>query len=100
MCLRLAAASTFMDLWNELMLRDDYHVSKIGRAVKSKRVGILVRKFMTAMQSVVTKEASNFYMHVITHHLCDMIRACPVHLMDVSGNGIEQLNQLVKGLFK
>lgn len=65
------------------------------RNAKADRVQELSIEFLARMCELV-QEFATYYLHGLYHHLPDQIRSCPVDIMDASGSGIEQINQLTK----
>lgn len=99
-CVSKQASDDFIRVWNEVLVRDGYHKTAEGRAAKAIKVQILVDAFYISMCGLTGSHGCNFYTHSMKHHLSDMIATCPMHLMDLSGQGIEQVNQVTKRVFK
>ena len=81
-------------LWNALTSWQTS--SKEERLVKAANVEQLGRDLITSWKRILGTEAMKYYCHILVAHVPDFIRRIPVDIMDASGSGIEQMNQIMK----
>jgi hypothetical protein len=86
------ASSAFAFLWN--IIREPCDQS--GREKKAAQVRELAVSFVQKFRLATSNADVVWYMHTVVHHLPDFIRRLPCDISHCSGQGIEQLNQVVK----
>jgi hypothetical protein len=69
-----------------------------GKFEKARKVQELAESYIDSYVSWLTKEKCFYYQHFALHHLADQIRFLPLDIVDCSGEGIERINQTIKGL--
>ena len=69
-----------------------------GKFEKARKVQELAESYIDSYVSWLTKEKCFYYQHFALHHLADQIRFLPLDIVDCSGEGIERINQTMKGL--
>jgi hypothetical protein len=69
------------------------------KEVKAKAVETLSLEFCTALKLIIP-ERYTYYLHALVWHFPTWIRMLDVDIMDVSGSGIEQINQETKRAVK
>ena len=86
------------DVWLGIINHLQRRVPRSSREHKALILESLNENFREAFNEVAGDNDYNYYFHAMHMHLPDQIRACPVDVMDASGNGIEQVNQRMKRL--
>ena len=73
-------------------------VPKEQRVQKADLVRVHTGMFLEIFKELARPSDFTYYIHALEAHLPEQILSCPIDIMDASGNGIEQVNQVVKRL--
>ncbi len=86
----------WLTVWNCIRFRVPFN----QLLFKARAVEDLGRAFVEALIGWATPECVHYYAHALVCHLPSQICSCPMDIMDVSGAGIEEVNQEVKRIIK
>jgi hypothetical protein len=77
----------------------DPEVLQERKLKKAQRLQALAMEFSKAIKGIIPQRHT-FYLHALVWHFPEWIRTLPMDIMDASGSGIEQVNQMTKRLYR